>query len=463
MSAEQQLDICVNTQTPLLLFPPVTGSEGVPSRPPESARLEQLEEGVDYTFSPGGVTRMVYPLIRRLHEDQLIGQAHWVSLNPFGPREVRTPAFTLHNVAIAPERLAAYGNVKETIWGTVHGLRRDAPESADLFWSDDFSEYAYYNRLTAEKIRALDATYDFDVFYIHDFQQLAIGDMLGTLKPKLYRWHIPFAAKEIPPAWRSAMTAYLNSYDAVVVSTDRYQAQLEEFGYTGRIVKLYPFVDETEYTMPPADEVAATCARFGVRPEDRLVVVVGRMDPMKGQDRPIRALAKLAGAHPDVRLLLVGNGSFSGSKAGLGLSKAAQWRAELERLAVELGIGDRVLFSGHVSQRDLDACYERAEFTLLSSIQEGFGLVVVESWIHGKPAIVSKRAGVAELVKHRKNALLYDPEDVEALADQMALLLADPRGLGQRLAEGGAVAMRKCTIEAAARAESLLLEEVVNG
>ena len=463
MPAEQQLDICVNTQTPLLLFPAPSSSEGVASRPPETARLDQLQEGVDYTFSPGGVTRMVYPLLRRLHEDHFVGEAHWVSLNPFAPREVRMPAFTLHNVSIAADRLAAYGNVKETIWGTVHGLRRDAPDSADLFWSDDFSEYAYYNRITAEKIRGLDAEYDFDLFYIHDFQQLAIGEMLGTLKPKVYRWHIPFAATDIPSSWRGAMSSYLNSYDAVVVSTDRYLAQLKEFGYAGRVEKLYPFVDETEYTIPPADEVTATSARFGIRPEDRLIVVVGRMDPMKGQDRAIKALAKLARAHPDVRLLLVGNGSFSGSSGGLGLSKAGRWRAELEGLARELEIEGRVLFTGHVGQRELDACYERAEFTILSSVQEGFGLVVIESWIHGTPVIVSKRAGVAELVKHRKNALLYDPEDVEALAEAMELLLSDPRGLGRKLAENGAVTARLCTIDAAARAESVLLEGVVNG
>ncbi len=462
MPTDQPLDICVNTQTPLLLFPQAESPDSVPVRPPDSQLLSQLEEGVDYRFSPGGVTRMVYPLLRRLHRDKLLGEAHWVSLNPYAPREVRLEDLTLHNVALPPERLAAYGNVKETIWGTVHGLRQE-DGSGNLFWSDDFSEYAYYNRLTAELIHSLDAKYDFDLFYIHDFQQLAIGEMLGTLKPKLFRWHIPFAASDIPESWRPAMTGYLNRYDTVVVSTDRYLAQLKEFGYTGRAVKLYPYLDETEYSVPPPDEVRATVQRFGVEPEDRVALVVARMDPQKAQDRAVRALARLARRHPSLKLLLVGDGSFSSAKTGLGLSKSARWRDALAGLARQLHVEGRVLFSGHVTQRELDACYERCDFTLLPSVREGFGLVVVESWLHRKPTIVSKYAGVAELVQHRQNGLLVDPENTRALADRMEALLTDPEGLGRKLAERALETMRLCTMEAASRAEALLLEEAVSG
>ncbi len=456
------LDVCVNTQTPLLQFTGVATAEGVPTRPPETARLSDLEEGVDYRFSPGGVTRMVYPLLKRLHTDRRVRSMHWVALNPLAPETVFADDLVLHNVRVAPERLAAYGNVKETIWGTVHGLRH--PEgSDDLFWSDDFSEYAYYNRLTAEKMRTLDADEDFDLFYVHDFQQMAIGEMLHTLKPKLFRWHIPFDVADLPESWRPAMTNYLNSYDTVIVSTDRYLGQLKEFGYTGRAVKLYPYVDPSDYTTPPPEEVRATSARWGLAPEDVVALVVARMDPMKGQDRVVRALARLAPDHPQLRLLLVGNGSFSNAKGGLGLSKADRWRASLESLAQELGIADRVRFTGHVTQRELDVAYERSALTVLPSPREGFGLVVVESWLHGKPTIVSRRAGVAELVRPRRNGLLVDPDEDDDIAAKMDLVLADPEGLGARLGSAGRRTADACTIDAAAQAESLLFGEVVNG
>jgi glycosyltransferase involved in cell wall biosynthesis len=455
-------DLCVNTQTPLLQFGAARTTEGVPVRPPETARLSDLEEGVDYQFSPGGVTRMVYPLLRRLRLDKYLHSTHWVALNPFAPETVFSGDLTLHNVRIAPDRLAAYGNVKETIWGTVHGLRH--PEgSDDLFWSDDFSEYAYYNRLTAETIRALDARHDFDLFYIHDFQQLAIGEMLGTLKPKLFRWHIPFDAKDIPESWRPSMTTYLNSYDTVIVSTDKYLAQLKEFGYAGRAVKLYPYVDPSEFSVPPPDQVRATVARWGIEEGDTVALVVARMDPMKGQDRAMKAVAQLAAEFPRLKLLLVGNGSFSSAAGGLGLSKGGRWRHELEALGQELGIADRIRFTGHVSQPELDAAYERCALSILPSAREGFGLVVVESWLHGKPTVVSRRAGIAELVKHRKNGMLVDPENIDDIAARMRAILADPDGLGRKLGEGGRASAEVCTIDAAARAESLVFGEVVAG
>jgi glycosyltransferase involved in cell wall biosynthesis len=462
MSVDYPLDLCVNTQTPLLQFAPPDDGLIPPVGSKEVQHISHLVEGVDYRYSPGGVTRMVHPLLRRLHTAGVIGATEWVSLNPFAPRTIRINDVTLHNVAIAPDRLAAYGNVKETIWGTVHGLR-ETGGSDNLFWSDDFSEYAYYNRLTAETIRSLDAEHDFDLFYIHDFQQLPIGEMLGTLKPKLFRWHIPFDTESIPERWHAAMRGYLNRYDTVVVSTDRYLKQLEEFGYTGRGVRIYPYIDESEYSTPTPAEARSVVERYGVKETDRIVLVVGRMDPMKGQDHAIRALALLAKRFPRLKLLLVGNGSFSGSKSGLGLSKSGTWRTRLEGLAKELGVDGRVLFTGHVTQRELDACYERCELTVLPSLREGFGLVVVESWIHRRPVIVSKRAGIAEIVRNKSNGLLVDPEDPTALAGQIEAVLSDRSALARKLVRGGLVAAKKCTIEAAARAESELLGSAVEG
>ena len=116
-----------------------------------------------------------------------------------------------------------------------------------------------------------------------------------------------------------------------------------------------------------------------------------------------------------------------------------------------------------MTQRELDACYARCELTVLPSIREGFGLVVVESWIHRRPVVVSKRAGIAEIVRNRTNALRVDPEDPKEMAGAMEAILTDPKGLGARLVRGGLAAAQKCTIEAAARAESELLGAVVEG
>jgi glycosyltransferase involved in cell wall biosynthesis len=455
----QKINVCINSQTPLVQFlKPENGS-----RTPAwgaAADLATLTEDVDYRFSPGGVTRMVYPLVRRLMAKGVLGETHWVSLNPSGPRTVRTDGLTLHNVALGPHRMAGYGTTKEAIWSAVHGL---PPNSArrDLLWTEEFAEYAYYNRTTSEQIRALDAKLDFDLFYIHDFQQMPVGQMLRTLKPKLFRWHIPFDAARIPEDWRARFVSYLDEYDVVVVSCERYRKALGTLGFGGEAVRMYPYVDPREYTRPTARQAAATTGQWGVRPDDLVVLVVARMDPAKAQDRVIRAFASILPEHPKLRLVLVGNGSFSGTRGGPGLSKAARWKSHLESEAKRRGVSERVIFAGHVSQEALDAFYERARFTVLPSVNEGFGLVVVESWLHHRPTLVTERAGIAELIRDGQNGILFDPDDTGALASAMQRLIEDPKELSQKLARNASVTARLCSISAAARAEAQLMANVL--
>lgn len=455
------LSICVSTQTPLVQFVRATGSESLPL-PAGPVNLADFVEGVDYRYTPGGVTRMVFPLLKRMLRDGLLSEAHWVSLNPAGPASVDAERIRCHHVSLEGERLASYGKVKEVIWGAVHGTGAQTVGTEDVFWSEDFSEYSYYNRRCAELIGELDRANDFDLFYIHDFQQLPLGRMLGTLKPKIYRWHIPFDASMIPGKWEEPLAAYLNSYDLVIVSSATYLAALKGFGYTGRVRKVYPYVDPGDYTNPSKEAVAAASHALGLRPRDQVALVVGRMDPMKGQDRAIQALAALAPRYPRLRLVLVGNGSFSGSKHGVGLSKSAAWKARLESLAKRLGVEGRVVFAGHLAQRELDAMYARSAMTILPSVNEGFGLVVVEGWIHGRAPIVSRRAGVAELVEDGRNGLLFDPDDPNALPERIERLLND-RELARKIGRSGHATAKMCSLETGLQAEAELIRHLVGG
>jgi glycosyltransferase involved in cell wall biosynthesis len=422
--------------------------------------LSTLKDGVDYQFSTGGLTRMVFPLVNRMLDDGTLQDAHWISLNPSGPETVKVGGITLHNVAIDKERLAGYGNTKETIWGAVHGINATNRATQDVFWSDDFSEFAYYNRVSAELMMKLDEKHDFDLFYIHDFQQLPAGKLLMTLKPKIFRWHIPFDETMIPSQWKKQLTDYFNNYDMVIVSSTKYLTSLKSFGYEGRVRKIYPFIDPNEYSKPGKQEVEETSKRLGISDGDRVILSVARMDPMKGQDRAIRALANISPRFPDLKLVLVGNGSFSGSGRGLGLSKSSVWRSNLENISRNLGLEGKVIFAGHLSQKELDAVYERCDFTVLPSVKEGFGLVVVESWLHSKAALVTDEAGVAELIEDGKNGMLVDPEDTESLSSKMETLLGN-RELLKEMGERGFVTSKQCSMEEGLKAETRAIAELL--
>ncbi len=215
---------------------------------------------------------MVYPLIAGMIKDGTLSSAHWVSLNSSGPETMNAGGITFHHVMLEKERLKNYGVFKEAIWGTVHGIamKPTNANSHDIFWSDDFADYAYYNRFSAELMNKLDKEHDFDMFYIHDFQQLPVGHMLNTLKPKVFRWHIPFDKSMIPPEWNELLATYFNSYDMLIVSTSKYLASMKALGYEGKVMKIYPYVNPNDYSKPSSKEIAAVCQKFGIQEKIKL-------------------------------------------------------------------------------------------------------------------------------------------------------------------------------------------------
>ncbi|HYB04033.1 MAG TPA: glycosyltransferase family 4 protein, partial [Nitrososphaerales archaeon] len=136
------------------------------------------------------------------------------------------------------------------------------------------------------------------------------------------------------------------------------------------------------------------------------------------------------------------------------------WREKLEILAKELGVEKNVVFAGHLSQKELDAMYERCSFTVLPSVKEGFGLVVVESWLHSRASIVTNEAGVAELVQDGKNGMLVDPNNTEELASKMAMLLGNPE-LTKAMGEAGLITSKLCSMEEGLKAETRAIDELL--
>jgi len=158
--------------------------------------------------------------------------------------------------------------------------------------------------------------------------------------------------------------------------------------------------------------------------------------------------------------VIVGNGSFSGSKSGLGLSKSEKWHVKLRKLVDSLHVEENVIFAGYLPQRLLNAAYESCDMTILPSRQEGFGLVVVESWLYKKPALVSTKAGIAELINDGINGLLIDSTDSFAIAEKISAVLTDQR-LADDLGKNGYLTSRKCMIDEGLRAEWQIIERLV--
>lgn len=426
--------VALNTQTPLVRFrDDVAAAAG--DRPLDLSGLVPLD---DYKFTTGGVVRMVFPLLKRWLGNGSLSDAEWVAMSA----GEHAPHLTHDGVSLSFVPLPAaeregYAQVKERLWA----LLNSNPTTPVPFGSDGLPESAWrafgaYQERSARTLeRAARRMSGVDLLYVHDFQQLGVaGAWRGPDAPKVFHLHTPFPTG-MPGEWVDYMLDQLHDFDAVVVSTQRYADNLRKAGLRTPLHVVHPFIDPSDYREAAAEDGAAFRARFGIATTDRVVLNVARMDPMKGQDRMIRALPRLLEEVPEARLLFVGNGSFSSSrKGGLGLSKGQQWRARLEALAAELGVTDRVTFTGHLDDEYLPAAYRASDAFCLPSTREGFGLAVVEAWRQALPVIVSDRAGVSELVTDGEDGRVVDCGDAETLARALVETLVRPehaRAMGE--------------------------------
>jgi len=431
-----KMRLCINSQTPFVRFRlNYTDLLEKYEELPDPLPLDQLVEGEDYIYAPGGVPSMVFPLIKEMMARGLVSDAQWVTLNPIGPERVSVDNITIHNVALPPKELASYAQFKEGIWRSMHQIdevKMGLPNAI---------AYTRYNWRCAERMLSL--LPDVDLFFVHDFQQLQVGAMLGMAAPSVFRWHIPLRLMNIPPPMRRFIVRSMGAFDSVIVSCKSDLEALIRAGYQGEVKQMYPYVNQRIWKKPSKSDLDEFCSLAGIDENDKVLLVVARMDKMKGQDNVIKAMRKIK--DKNAKLVLVGNGSFSGSKVGgLAHPKSTRWRGYLEGLAREMGVKDRVVFTGYLPHQLVQAAYERCDILVLPSVIEGFGLMVLEGWLYKKPVVVSRGCGVSELVIEGVNGHLFDSGDVDELAGQIEKMLSTD---SSRLGENGFDTAKGCYID----------------
>ncbi len=226
------------------------------------------------------------------------------------------------------------------------------------------------------------------------------------------------------PVGRSRTETYLAGQATAVIagSTAEVTSLIDQVGAPAeRLWVIPPGVDTTLFTPARAASAATARRRLGV-PEGRpIVVMVGRVQPLKGQELAVRAVAALqaASAHPPV--LVVAGEPTPGEQGYL---------ARLRALAVELGVADSVRFVGALGREQLADALAAASVCLMPSHSETFGLVALESAASGTPVLGSGTTGLAESIAHGRSGILLDSRDPIDWARALSRLLEDPVRLG---------------------------------
>ena len=196
-------------------------------------------------------------------------------------------------------------------------------------------------------------------------------------------------------------------------------------------LRVIPYGVETEYALPASEAVRSEVRRELGLPE-RYLLQVGTVQPRKNYETSLRALARIP---PSERLPLIAAGGFG-------------WDYQpVLRLVHELELKEWVRFAGYVRARHLPALYQMATAVLFPSLDEGFGLPVLEAFAAGTPVVASDAGAIPEVAGDA--ALICPALDDAALAEHIRAVL-----------RGGELAER---LSAAGRARAMLYSWAVCG
>jgi len=148
-----------------------------------------------------------------------------------------------------------------------------------------------------------------------------------------------------------------------------------------------------------------------------LAGTIARLAPQKGIEVLLRAVARLAPVHPELRVVIVGEGPQRGL---------------LERRAAKLGLSGRVNFAGY--QPDLAGVLKSLDLFVLPSISEGLSITALEALSASLPVVASRTGGIPEVVREGESGILFTPGDDLDLAKKIKYLLYRPdvgRALGR--------------------------------
>jgi len=140
--------------------------------------------------------------------------------------------------------------------------------------------------------------------------------------------------------------------------------------------------------------------------KDKIVLFLGRVTLQKGPDYFLYAAHKVAKQMPDVKFVIAGTGDML---------------PRMIEKAAEMGLGSKVMFTGHLTGADIDRAYQMADLYVMPSVSEPFGITPLESVKNGTPVIISKQSGVSEV---HTNSLKVDFWDIDEMANKMVSCLA---------------------------------------
>ena len=296
-----------------------------------------------------------------------------------------------------------------------------------LYAGDLFAEVRRYARLVIEM-----ATREpFDVIHAHDWMTFPAGLAVAmtTGRPLVVHVHsteFDRCGESVNERIFRIERRGMRAADAVI-AVSRLTRNI--------IVKRYGIAPANIHVVYNATHSTGPTPDLRIPPIDRdekIVLFLGRVTAQKGPDYFLQAARRVLEAEPNVRFLVAGSGDMI--------------RHTIEQ-AAELGIGDKVVFTGFLHGDDVERVFRMADLYVMPSVSEPFGIAALEALSYDVPVLISKQSGAAEVLKH---VLKVDFWNVEKMADKILAVLRHPP-LRAALKTHGRLDLRRLSWETAAR------------
>lgn len=259
----------------------------------------------------------------------------------------------------------------------------------------------------------------YDLIYSHYWLSGCVGEILQTWwnVPQMIMFHTLAASKnalgttEDEPELRiETERELMGSCQRIIAPTDREKEELvSRYGAASEKISIIPCGVDLELFRT----IEKTKARKHIGfTDDKLVLFVGRIEPLKGIDKLLAAAGSLpSGQRP--RLLIIGGDEDSKDE-----------KERLQQLSRDLGIHDSVSFLGLIEHDELPYYYSAADLCVIPSLYESFGLVALESLACGTPVVASDVGDLRNIIRQNETGYVVERNVPSLLAEKMALFLS---------------------------------------
>jgi glycogen(starch) synthase len=290
------------------------------------------------------------------------------------------------------------------------------------FPKDDLDRFVSWVRDMNTHMRAAGARladrFDFDLIHGHDWLVAkaceSLANKLGvpyltTIHATEFGRHQGWVSKH-PQSYIHRVEKRMAQRAAGVITCSHYMRGhvADVFGIDEDRVSVIPNGIDPE-DLVAVDDLAALRARFAA-PDERLVLLIGRLVYEKGFQIALDALPGVIRRVGGVRLLVAGSGTHE---------------AELKKQAEKLGLMEHGTFMGWIGDDVLHSLYRIADLCVVPSIYEPFGIVALEAMASGCPCIVADTGGLREIVSKRDVGLRFRSRDPKSLARMVERVLTD--------------------------------------